>query len=82
MSASLPANSGPQTTSQLIHQLQVFAPTCQVRLALFPEFPFTHRIGHLVEHRTATGTTIYLAQATQEGYLPTPVRITLRWPPR
>ncbi len=70
------------TMSQLIHQLQAFEPDTPVRLALRPDFPFTHRIGLIVDGRRDDGTlVVYIAQGDQEGYLPTAVRRALGWPP-
>jgi hypothetical protein len=68
------------TCGQLIHQLQTVPPDTPVRLALRPEFPFSHQIGPITD-ATVDGTlTVYLSEGAQDGYLPLDARQTLAWP--
>jgi len=66
----------PLTVGQLIHQLQTLDPDLPVRLAINPDWPFSHHIGTVTE---AAGTA-YIAEDGQEDYLPTTARTALNWP--
>jgi hypothetical protein len=64
------------TVGDLLRQLQHLDPTLQVRLAINPNWPFTHYLGQDV---TIHGGTVYLADDGQEDYLPPQVRDALNW---
>uniref|UniRef100_UPI000AEC6870 hypothetical protein n=1 Tax=Streptomyces sp. SBT349 TaxID=1580539 RepID=UPI000AEC6870 len=83
-----PRTAGPHmsrdtglTIGRLIHQLQHHPDDTQIRLALRPDFPFTHHIGPLIDTHLGDTAILYLPQGDQDGYLPTSVRTTLGWPP-
>ncbi|MEU1906572.1 DUF317 domain-containing protein [Streptomyces hygroscopicus] len=67
------------TVSQLIHQLQTLDPNQPVRLAINPDWPFAHFIGGVIEGEGDNGSTAYLAENGQEGYLPLSVLNALGW---
>ncbi|GGT26311.1 hypothetical protein [Streptomyces purpureus] len=66
------------TVRQLIHQLQAVDPDLPAYLAINPDWPQTHRIGHVIETSGPDGA-VYLAENGQEGVLPTEVRTQLDW---
>ncbi|MFD5320053.1 hypothetical protein [Streptomyces sp. NPDC127098] len=70
------------TVGQLINQLRHYPSDAQVRLALRPDFPFTHHIGHLLDAEVADAVTVYIPQGPQDGYLPAAIRTALGWPPQ
>ncbi|MDT3395314.1 DUF317 domain-containing protein [Streptomyces sp. B1866] len=68
------------TVGQLIHQLQPLDPDHHVRLAIAPDWPFSHFLGLVLEGPGPSGPTAYIAEDGQEGYLPPPVADALGWP--
>ncbi|MGW2056212.1 hypothetical protein ACWCOZ_20250 [Streptomyces sp. NPDC001840] len=64
------------TVGHLIRQLQTVDPGLPVRLAVNPDWPFTHFIATDVIERDGM---VFIAEDGQEGYLPTPVRDALAW---
>lgn len=54
---------------------------CDVRLAIQPSWPFEHSIGRvaLVENAEDTGTTVYIGEGGQLGYLSADARAELGW---
>ncbi|MGW7517783.1 hypothetical protein ACWGJ2_19560 [Streptomyces sp. NPDC054796] len=67
------------TVGQLAKQLQTLDPDQPVFLAINPDWPFAHRISHLVTVPDGPGTVVYIAENGQEGYLPPTVRTELSW---
>ncbi|MEU4587765.1 hypothetical protein AB0F92_37895 [Kitasatospora aureofaciens] len=64
------------TVAHLIAQLQNLDPNLRVRLAVNPDWPFSHLLtSDVVVHNGL----VYLAEDGQEGYLPTAVREELAW---
>ncbi|MFG2919047.1 hypothetical protein ACGF0D_39985 [Kitasatospora sp. NPDC048298] len=64
------------TVAHLIAQLQDLDPNLHVRLAVNPDWPFSHLpAGTVVVHDGV----VYLPEDGQEGYLPTAVREELAW---
>ncbi|WP_224274287.1 hypothetical protein [Streptomyces sp. LS1784] len=64
------------TVAHLIAQLQDLDPGLTVRLAVNPDWPFSHLpAANLVVHNNV----VYLPEDGQEGYLPTAVREELAW---
>ncbi|MFD7908584.1 hypothetical protein ACFV4G_40875 [Kitasatospora sp. NPDC059747] len=64
------------TVAHLIAQLQNLDPSLRVRIAVNPDFPFSHLLAsNVVVHDGLA----YLAEDGQEGYLPHPVRDELAW---
>ncbi|MFI8456869.1 hypothetical protein [Kitasatospora sp. NPDC085464] len=73
-----PETAVPQylTVAHLIAQLQDLDPNLRVRLAVNPDWPFSHLLASNV---TVHDGLVYLAEDGQEGYLPTAVREELAW---
>ncbi|MBP0450575.1 hypothetical protein J5Y04_13615 [Kitasatospora sp. RG8] len=64
------------TIGHLLARLQPLDPNLRIRLAVNPDWPFTHLLGaSAVEHEGIA----YLAEDGQDGYLPTAVRDELAW---
>jgi hypothetical protein len=64
------------TIGQLLHQLQTLDPDLPIRLAVNPDWPFTHYLNaDIVVHDG----TAFLADDGQEEYLPVAVREALAW---
>ncbi|MFJ9841716.1 hypothetical protein ACIRYZ_14835 [Kitasatospora sp. NPDC101155] len=64
------------TVAHLIAQLQNLDPNLRVRLAVNPDWPFSHLLASNVAVHNGL---VYLAEDGQEGYLPTAVREELAW---
>ncbi|MGF1425494.1 hypothetical protein [Kitasatospora sp. LaBMicrA B282] len=64
------------TVAHLIAQLQNLDPTLRVRLAVNPDWPFSHLLAANV---VVDNGLVYLAEDGQEGYLPPAVRDELAW---
>jgi hypothetical protein len=64
------------TVGDLLHQLRDLDPTLQVRLAVNPDWPFTH---HLGQYAAIHDGTVYLADDGQQDHLPPQVREALNW---
>ncbi|MEU8927806.1 hypothetical protein AB0D10_44065 [Kitasatospora sp. NPDC048545] len=64
------------TVAHLIAQLQDVDPNLRVRLAVNPDWPFSHLLASNVLVHDGL---VYLAEDGQEGYLPTAVREELAW---
>lgn len=67
--------SRSQTVRDLLHQLQELDPDLPVRLAINPDWPFTHFIGSVVVRDGIA----FIAEDGQQGYLPAAVRDALAW---
>ncbi|MEV1026646.1 hypothetical protein [Streptomyces sp. NPDC050264] len=68
------------TIGQLIHQLQTLDPDLPAYLAINPDWPFAHRIGSVVEDRSAFGGgAVYIAEDGQQEVLSPNVRSQLNW---
>jgi hypothetical protein len=63
------------TVGQLIRQLQTLDPDLPVRLAVNPDWPFSHYAGRVVD---ADGTA-FIAEDGQESYLPRAACTALDW---
>ncbi|MFE6872652.1 hypothetical protein ACFVFS_39690 [Kitasatospora sp. NPDC057692] len=64
------------TVGHLLTQLQNLDPNLRLRLAVNPDWPFTHLLGaNVIVHDGMA----YLAEDGQDGYLPTAVREELAW---
>jgi hypothetical protein len=66
------------TVDQLIHQLQTLDPALPVYLAINPDWPYSHRIGRIIEISGTNGA-VYIAENGQAGVLPPDVRTQLEW---
>ncbi|MFI9626460.1 hypothetical protein [Streptomyces sp. NPDC052042] len=64
------------TVGHLLRQLQELDPNLPIRLAINPDFPFTHYVGTDVVVRDGMA---FIADTGQEGYLPAAVRDALAW---
>ncbi|WP_042419746.1 hypothetical protein [Streptacidiphilus anmyonensis] len=64
------------TVGHLLRQLQGLDPDLPIRLAVNPDFPFTHYVG--VEVVVQDGMA-FIADDGQEGYLPMAVSDALAW---
>lgn len=64
------------TVGHLLRQLQDLDPNLPIRLAINPDFPFTHYLGTKVVVRDGTA---FIADDGQEGYLPVEVSNALDW---
>ncbi|MEU9397357.1 hypothetical protein AB0D86_46160 [Streptomyces sp. NPDC048324] len=64
------------TVGHLLHQLQNLDPDLPVRLAVNPDWPFTHYLGTDVVVRDGVA---FIADDGQEDYLPRAVRDALAW---
>ncbi|MDF3291900.1 DUF317 domain-containing protein [Streptomyces silvisoli] len=63
------------TVGQLIRQLQDLDPDQPARLAINPDWPFSHYVGRVLDADGA----VFIAEDGQEGYLPHGVGIQLDW---
>ncbi|MFB6603577.1 hypothetical protein ACFCXR_25935 [Streptomyces noursei] len=64
------------TVGHLLSQLQDLDPNLPIRLAINPDFPFTHYLGAEVVVRNGSA---FIADDGQEGYLPAAVSDALAW---
>ncbi|QMU79954.1 hypothetical protein GXW83_02310 [Streptacidiphilus sp. PB12-B1b] len=64
------------TVGQLLSKLQSLDPSLPIRLAINPDFPFTHYVGAEVVVRDGKA---FIADDGQEGYLPAEVSDALAW---
>ncbi|MGQ4488598.1 hypothetical protein ACN6LM_006069 [Streptomyces sp. SAS_281] len=64
------------TVGHLLRQLQELDPNLPVRLAINPDFPFTHLVGTEVVVRDGTA---YITDDGQEDYLQVGARDALTW---
>ncbi|MFD9427305.1 MULTISPECIES: hypothetical protein [unclassified Streptomyces] len=64
------------TVGHLLRQLQDLDPNLPIRLAINPDFPFTHYLGVKVVLRDGKA---FIAEDGQEGYLPAAVSDALAW---
>ncbi|WP_328509584.1 hypothetical protein OG981_19060 [Streptomyces mirabilis] len=64
------------TVSHLLRQLQNLDPNLPIRLAVNPDWPFTHYLGTDVVVRDGVA---FIADDGQEGYLSPAVRGALAW---
>jgi hypothetical protein len=65
-----------ETVTDLIVVLEAFPDETPVMLATQPPWPFKHALATVQQ---APDGTVYLAEGTQIGYLPDPVRRLLGW---
>ena len=64
------------TVGHLLSQLQGIDPNLPIRLAINPDFPFTHYVGAKVVVRDGKA---FIADDGQEGYLPAEVSDAFAW---
>ncbi|WP_371793462.1 hypothetical protein OG285_05865 [Streptomyces sp. NBC_01471] len=64
------------TVGHLLRQLQNLDPSLPIRLAINPDWPFTHYLGTDIVVRAGVA---YIADDGQQDYLPTEVRDALAW---
>ncbi|WP_285570281.1 hypothetical protein [Streptomyces sp. RTGN2] len=64
------------TVGHLLRRLHALDPNLPIRLAINPDFPFTHYVGTELVIRDGTA---YIADDGQEDYLPTAVSDALAW---
>ncbi|MER6099112.1 hypothetical protein ABT154_25350 [Streptomyces sp. NPDC001728] len=64
------------TVGHLLRQLQDLDPALPIRLAVNPDFPFTHYVGTDVVVQDGKA---FIPDDGQEDYLPTSVRGALTW---
>ncbi|MCZ7460613.1 hypothetical protein [Streptomyces sp. WMMC940] len=64
------------TVGHLLHQLQNLDPDLPIRLAVNPDWPFTHYLATDVVVRDGVA---FIADDGQEDYLPRAVRDALAW---
>ncbi|MFB7463120.1 hypothetical protein ACFCZ1_06355 [Streptomyces sp. NPDC056224] len=64
------------TVGHLLRQLQDLDPTLPIRLAVNPDFPFTHYVGTEVVVQDGKA---FIPDDGQEGYLPTSACDALTW---
>ncbi|MFF5456165.1 hypothetical protein ACFY40_33800 [Streptomyces sp. NPDC012950] len=64
------------TVGHLLRQLQGLDPNLPIRLAVNPDFPFTHYVGTEVVVRDGKA---FIPDDGQEGYLSVSVRDALTW---
>ncbi|MGV4927610.1 hypothetical protein K2224_28900 (plasmid) [Streptomyces sp. BHT-5-2] len=64
------------TVGHLLRQLQALEPNLPIRLAINPDFPFTHYLGAEVVVRDGKA---FIADDGQEDYLPVAVSNALAW---
>ena len=64
------------TVGHLLRQLQNLDPNLPIRLAINPDFPFTHYVGAEVVVRDGKA---FIADDGQEDYLPVAVSDALAW---
>ncbi|MEU8507183.1 hypothetical protein AB0C40_21110 [Streptomyces brevispora] len=64
------------TVGHLLRQLQDLDPSLPIRLAINPDFPFTHYLGAEVVVRDGKA---FIADDGQEDYLPATVSDALAW---
>ncbi|WP_370410865.1 hypothetical protein [Streptomyces fradiae] len=64
------------TVGHLLRQLQDLDPTLPIRLAVNPDWPFTH---HLAAEVVVRDGKAFIVDDGQEGYLPPSVRDALVW---
>ncbi|MFI9273976.1 hypothetical protein ACIGXM_25195 [Kitasatospora sp. NPDC052896] len=64
------------TVGHLLRQLQNIDPGLPIRLAVNPDWPFTHYVGADIVVQDGDA---FIADDGQEGYLPPAVRDALTW---
>ncbi|MCX5340288.1 MULTISPECIES: hypothetical protein [Streptomyces] len=64
------------TVGHLLRQLQDLDPNLPIRLAINPDFPFTHYLGAEIIVRDGKA---FITDDGQEGYLPVEVSDALAW---
>jgi hypothetical protein len=64
------------TVGHLLRQLQDLDPNLPIRLAINPDFPFTHYVGAKVVVQDGKA---FIVDDGQEGYLPVAVSDALTW---
>ncbi|MFD6345018.1 hypothetical protein ACFWF9_09865 [Streptomyces roseolus] len=64
------------TVGHLLHQLQDLDPTLPIRLAVNPDWPFTHYLAADVVVRDSKA---FIVDDGQEDYLPSTVCAALSW---
>lgn len=69
------------TVGELIEHLRAFDPACAVRLAINPDFPFSHGIGDITASDESGRQAVFIAETGHQEHLPVPVAQALGWQP-
>ncbi|WP_329612544.1 hypothetical protein OG244_03930 [Streptomyces brevispora] len=64
------------SVGHLLRQLQELDPNLPIRLAISPDFPFTHYLGTEIVVQDGTA---YIVDDGQEDYLPAALSTALNW---
>jgi hypothetical protein len=68
-----------KTVGELIERLSVFDPASEVRLAINPNFPFSHGIGDITASDERGKQTVFIGETGHQEHLPVPVAQALGW---
>ncbi|SEO73974.1 hypothetical protein SAMN05216267_103967 [Actinacidiphila rubida] len=69
------------TVGELIEHLRAFDPASSVRLAINPDFPFSHSIGDITALDENGRQTVFIAENGHQEHLPVPAAQALGWLP-
>jgi hypothetical protein len=69
------------TVGELIEHLRTFDPASAVRLAINPDFPFSHGIGDITASDEIGRQTVFIAETGYQEHLPVPAAQALGWLP-
>jgi hypothetical protein len=67
------------TVGELIEHLRAFDPASSVRLAINPDFPFSHGIGDITASDESGRQTVFIAETGHQEHLPVAVAQALGW---
>lgn len=67
------------TVGELIECLRAFDPASAVRLAINPDFPFSHGIGDITASHESGRQTVFIGETGHQEHLPLPVAQALGW---
>jgi hypothetical protein len=69
------------TVGELIEHLRAFDPASSVRLAINPDFPFSHGIGDITASDESGQPMVFIAETGHQEHLPVPAAQALGWLP-
>ncbi|MEE4543989.1 hypothetical protein V2S66_18685 [Streptomyces sp. V4-01] len=69
------------TVGELIELLRAFDPASAVRLAINPDFPFSHGIGGITASDENGQPMVFIAENGHQEHLPVPAAQALGWQP-
>lgn len=69
------------TVGELIEHLSAFDPASSVRLAINPDFPFSHGTGGITASDENGRQTVFIGETGHQEHLPVPVAQALGWLP-